>query len=160
MKIEIKDKIKIETKISEYVKECNENGWSYDTKDLQIIRNAQMQSIIHNKFCDENWTINCIEHNPKNVNGIGDNSFALVDISSIEEELKCLEDDIVKPLNKFYKDKGGKGDFYIHIGDIIDDCLKKGVEEICDPDYFRDFRDKYLEEQENDILEHVESEFA
>lgn len=151
--ITTEEKNKIEMSIQDWVKECNENGWHYDQKSLQRMRNAQTQCVIHNQFCDENYTFNCVQMNPKNVDGIKDKSFALIDISTIRDELLRLEDDVVKPLNELYKDKGGESAYYMDVGSIISDVLKKGIEE-----FYGDSQDDYFEEIKNDILDEVKIE--
>lgn len=150
-KITIEEKIKIEMKVQSYIKYCEDNNRTQPTQEtLQRLRNANTQQIIHNKFCDENYTFNCIQKNPKNEEGIDDKSFALVDISFSKDILKDLEKQIVQPLNKFYKDKGGKEDSYLDVGAIISHVLEKGLDE-----FFYDECSDFYYETEKEILEEV-----
>ena len=151
--ITTEEQMKIEMKVLDVKKSFDEKGYDYDIGTLQQIRNANTQQIVHNKFCDENHTFNCVQHNPKNVEGIKDKSFALVDISCSRELLKALEEQCIAPLNKFYKDKGGLEDQYIDVGSIISHVLEKGIEE-----FFYDESADYCHEIEKEILEEVELE--
>ena len=151
--ITTEDQMKIETKVLDAKKEFEEKGYGYDTKTLQMVRNSLTQQIIHNKFCDENYTFNCVQHNPKNAEGIKDKSFALVDISCSRELLTAVEEQVIAPLNKLYKDKGGKEDQYLDVGSILSHVLEKGIEE-----FFEWESADYYQEIEKEILQNVEVE--
>ena len=149
--ITTEEQMKIEMKVLNAKKLFDEKGYDYDNDTLQRIRNSSTQQIIHNKFCDENHTFNCVQHNPKNIEGIKDKSFALVDISCSRELLKALEDQVIVPLNRLYKDKGGLEDQYIDVGSIISHVLEKGIQEFFDDesaDYFHEIEKEILEEFE------------
>ena len=79
--ITTEEQMKIEMNVLDAKKLFDEKGYHYDIGTLQQIRNSNTQQIIHNKFCDANHTFNCAQHNPKNIEGIKDKGFALVDIS-------------------------------------------------------------------------------
>tara|TARA_Y100001960_G_C14465013_1_gene724013 strand:+ start:338 stop:766 length:429 start_codon:yes stop_codon:yes gene_type:complete len=101
-------------------------------ENIERRHRAKRQHRIHSEFCDENRVVNCVQAPTKGNHLLDGKPFALMDFSLNQGVLERLEKRICGTVNKTYKDKGGKEDYYATVACILSHCLELGIESFSD----------------------------
>jgi len=118
--------------------EVNNKEDDYSAEDKISFASAKYWTPIINDFCDKTNTLSSI-HSPYD-QSMRNKVSALIDISFVEERLQDLEDIIIDPINKIYKENGGTANYYMSIQSLIEECFQRGLESFSsNPDAIEEF---------------------